>query len=209
MNLFTRTLSVSPEYPLEGVAAAIEIGQQVSKVLGIDVPTWTTLFGGPQGVITWSARTESMASHGANMATLDADAGMTALVAKAQGKLVGPVLDSMSTFVTVAGQPKTNGKFAAVITAQVARGHVAAGMVWAVDMLNHVAETTGTGGSLTRNLYGPFATLSWIAQFDSYEEMDAYHAARSADPANVTKIDEGGGLFTPGSGVTILLQRLA
>ncbi len=209
MNLFTRTLTVSPEYPLEGIAVAIELGQHVSKVLGFDVPTWTTLFGGPQGSITYSARTDSMVSHGANMAKLEADPGMQALVAKAQGKLIGPVLDSMSSFVAVAGEPKTDGKFAAVVSAQVAGGQVAASMGWAVDILNHVAATSGVGGSLVRNLYGPFGTLSWIAQFDSFEQLDAYDAAQSADMAYVQKLDEGGHLFTPGSGVTLLLQRLS
>ncbi len=209
MNLFTRTLSVSPEYPLEGVAAAIEMGQQVSKVLGIDVPTWTTLFGAPQATITWSARTESMTSHGANMAKINADPGMTELIAKAQGKLTGPVQDSMSTFVAVAGELRTDGKFAAVVTAQVAGGQFAASMGWAVDILNHVAETTGVGGSLVRGLYGPFGTLAWIAQFDSFEEVDAYGAAQSADMAYVQKLDEGGHMFVPGSAVQTLLQRLA
>jgi hypothetical protein len=209
MNLFTRSLSISPDDPLGGIAAAIELGQHVSKVLDIDVPTWTTLFGGPQGVITWSARTESMATHGANMAKLDADAGMQALVAKSQGKLVGPILDTMAQFVAVAGEPKTDGKFAAVVTAQVARGQMAAGMGWAVDILNHVAASTGTGGSLARNIYGPSGTLSWIAQFDSFEELDAYHAAQSADVDFVQKLDESGSLFTPGSGFRFLLQRLA
>ena len=209
MNLFTRTLSVSPEYPLEGVAVAIEIGQQVSKVLGLDVPTWTTLFGAPQATITWSARTESMTSHGANMDKLNDDPGMTKLIAKAQGKLVGPSQDSMTTFVAVAGEPKTDGKFASVVTAQVTNGQFVAGMGWAVDILNHVAETTGVGGSLVRGLYGPFGMLGWITQFDSFEAVDAYRAAQLTDLAYVQKLDAGGHMFVPGSAVLTLLQRLA
>jgi hypothetical protein len=209
MNLFTRSLSISPDDPLGGIAAAIELGQHVTTVLGIDVPTWMNLFGGPQGVITWSAHADSMAVHGANMAKLDADASMQALVAKAQGKLIGPTLDTMAQFVAVAGEPKSDGKFVGIVTAQVTGGKIAESMSWAVDILNHVASTTGVGGSLVRRLYGPFGTLAWIAQFDSFEELDAYEAAQSADMAYVQKLDAGGNLFVPGSAVQTLLQRIS
>ncbi len=82
-------------------------------------------------------------------------------------------------------------------------------MAFGVEMMDHVAGVTGRDGLFTRSMYGPWAQVAWFSLAGSLEEVDAAEAALSADPEYLTKVDSSAGLFTPGSGLGRLTQRLA
>jgi hypothetical protein len=210
MNLFSRSLSANPEADiLEVMAMSAKLAQVATKATGVDVTAWTTVYGEPLGRVTWTSQIDSLAAHGANMAKLGGDKGYLDLVTKAPALFVGPLEDQMSEMVAVAGEPNFAGKYASVVSAQVAGGQIAASMGWAVDILNHVVAVTGVGGTLVRGLFGPWATLAWIAVYDSLEQLDAAGAAQSADMAYVEKLDKGGHLFVPASAGQVLFERIS
>jgi hypothetical protein len=209
MNLFSRSLAVSPENADGGYAVSVEIADYISKNHDVPVTPWTTVYGAPLGIVTFSCRIDSLAAMGALDAALLADKKYLDVVATAAGKLVGPVQDGISQFVAMSGEPNLAGKFAAIVSAQAAGGKIAESMGWGVDILNHVTSVTGVGGSFVRGLYGDWARVSWIALFDSLEEIDAYEAKQSSDEAYIKKVDKAGDLFVEASASQILLRRLS
>jgi hypothetical protein len=146
---------------------------------------------------------------GARESELGGDKGYLDLVTKAPAFFVGALEDSMGEVVAAAGDPNFAGKYASVVTAQVADGQIAASMGRAVDILNHVTGVTGVGGTLVRGLYGPWATLAWIGLYDSLDQLDAAGVAQSADMAYVAMLDKGGNLVVDGSAGQVLFERIS
>jgi hypothetical protein len=209
MNLFSRSMAVNSTDPAGGFGFSVEIARYVSKASGVEVTPWTTVYGAPLGIVSFSCRVDSLAAMGAVNAKLTADKGYADLLAKGAGKLVGPIEDVMSQFVTMSGEPNLGGKYDGIISAQVAGGKIGEAMGWSVDILNHVTKVTGIGGLLVRGLFGPWATLAWIGLYESLDQLDEAEAAQASDGAYVKKLDKGGNLFVDGSAQQRLLQRLS
>src|SRR5215208_5063841 len=123
MHLFTRTRTIDTANAPEALAFSVEHAHYVSKVTGLEVIPWASVYGDPVGTISSSVRVESQAAMGAALATLAADAGYQKRVAEAAGRLfVGPTEDAIGEFVSFAGAGGSDGNFATVITAQCAPG---------------------------------------------------------------------------------------
>ena len=208
MQLFTRQATLARDQIADGMAYAVEIAGYVSKKTGLEVGTWATVYGGPLGSISWSARVDSQAAMGAANDTLQADAGFQEQVAANGHRFEGPLEDAIGEFVTITGDG-TVRDYAAITTAQCAGGKIADAMAWGVDITQYSAKLTSTDSALVRGIYGPFATLVWIALFDSLEEVDAADAARSNDPSYLERLDQAGDLFVPGSATQRLIRRLS
>jgi len=209
MHLFTRQATLARDQIQDGMAYAVEIAGYVSKKTGLEVNPWATVYGGPLGSVSWSARVDSQAAMGAATETLAADAGFQKQVA-ANGHLFdGTLEDSIGEFVALSGEPGPSRKYAGIVTAQCAGGKIADAMAWGVDIMQLSAKLTGSDHALVRPLYGPFATLVWIALFDTLEEADAVETARASDPSYLERLDQGGDLFVPGSATQRLIRRLS
>lgn len=209
MNLISRSLAVSPENADGGYAVSVEIAGYISKNHGVAVTPWTTVYGAPLGIVTFSCRVDSLAAMGKLDADLAADKAYIDVVATAAGQLVGPIQDTAAQFVAMSGEPNLAGKYAGIVSAQAAGGKIAESMGWGIDILNHVTSVTGVGGSFVRSLFGDWGRVSWIALYDSLEELDAAEAKQSSDAAYIEKLDRAGDLFVEGSATQILLRRLS
>ena len=209
MHLFIRSRSIDMANGPEALAFSVEHAQYVSKVTGLEVIPWATVYGDPVGTISSSVRVESQAAMGAALATLAADAGYQKRIAASAGRLfVGPTEDSIGEMVSFAGSGGSDGSFATVVTAQCAPGRIAEAMTWGVDILEHASKVTGLDGSFVRVLYGPWASLAWINLAETLEEVDGAAAALAADATYLERIDEGGPLFLPGTASQRLIRRL-
>src|SRR5829696_9469581 len=141
MHLFTRTRTINTANAPEALAFSVEHAQYVTKVTGLEVIPWASVYGDPVGTISSSVRVESQAAMGAALATLAADAGYQKRVAEAAGRFfVGPTQDLIGEIVTFTGSGGSDGSFATVITAQCAPGRIAEAMTWGVDILNHASK---------------------------------------------------------------------
>ena len=208
MHLFSRSTTARPERIFDAMAFATDIAKHVTKVTGLEVSTWSTVYGQPVGSIGWSARVDSVAAMGAATATLLADATYVGRVAEAAELFAGPTEDSITQFVATAGPGNPVGDVVSLVRTQCAPGKIAAAMAWAVDMIQHLAKITGSDVSLVRSLFGPWASLGFIASAGSLDALDAANAAMAADATYVAKLDEAGPLFLPGATHQVLLQRL-
>jgi hypothetical protein len=209
MHLFTRTRTINTANAPEALAFSVEHAQYVSKVTGLDVIPWATVYGDPVGTISSSVRVESQAAMGAALATLAADAGYQKRVAEAAGRFfVGPTEDLIGEIVTFSGSGGSDGSFAWVVTAQCAPGRIAEAMTWGVDIRNHVTKVTGLDGTFVRGLYGPWASVAWVTLAETLEEVDGSVAALAADATYLERVDDAGALFLPGSAHERLIRRL-
>jgi hypothetical protein len=209
MHLFTRTRMIDPMHATEAHAFAVDMSQYAAATTGLEVIPWATVYGGPVGTVSYSARVDSQGAMGAAMATLVSDAGYQQRVTDSVGHLfTGPVEDAIGEFVSFAGPGGNAGNFAMVVTAQCAPGRIAEAMAWGVDILSHHSKITGLDGALVRSLYGPWATLAWVQLADSWEDVDAAVASLAADATYLERIDDAGQLFLAGSASQSLARRL-
>jgi hypothetical protein len=209
MHLFTRQATLARDQIQDGIAYAVDIAAYVSEKTGLEVNAWTTVYGGPLGSVSWSSRVDSQAAMGAATDALVADAGFQERVAANVHRFDGPLEDSIGEFVALTGEPGPVRQYAGIVTAQCAAGKIADAMAWGVDIMQLSAKLTGTDHALVRPLYGPFATLVWIALFDTLEEADLLETARASDPTYLERLDQGGDLFVPGSATQRLIRRLS
>lgn len=208
MNLFSRNLSVDPLRAVEGYTFGAELAARVTKTTGLAVSVWRPLYGTPAGTISFSCRVDSLAAMGAASDKLEADKGYMDLLASNDGRLIGPLQDNMSQFVSIAGEPNLAGRYVSIITAQMAPGKLMESMTWSVEILEHVVKLTGVGGSLVRGLFGPYATIAWLGLYESLEQLDTADAQEMADEAYLNSVNGAGDLFVTGSVSSVLLQRV-
>lgn len=208
MNLYSRVNTVNPERTLDAVAFAVNIASYVSDATGLEVGVWSAVYGAPLGTISWTARVDSPEAIGDIGDKLEADAKYQTMIADAAGLFSGLPEDSISEFLGFAGSGAGAGQYATVTFAQCAAGKIADAMAWGVDMMNHVQKVTGLDSSVSRSLYGPFASMGWITLAPDRAAVDAAGAAIGGDPSYIERLDQGGELFTPGSASSRLVRRL-
>lgn len=187
MLLWTRSCHAGSE------KVAVDHARRASASTGLDLVPWVSVYGLPCAAVVYSVQVESQAAMAAALATLELDPGE----------------DSIGEIVSVAGPGGSVGNFASVVLAQCAPGRIAEATAWGVDILSHASKLTGLDGVLVRGLYGPWATLAWIAVAESMDEVDDAAAALAADTSYLERIDDAGPLFLPGSASQRLLRRLS
>jgi hypothetical protein len=209
MHLFTRTCQVDILQGPETLILATDMAHLASKVTGLEVIPWTSVFGLPLGTVVYGAQVESQAAVADALAKLSADPGYQRLVAESGGRLhTGPGEDAIAELVSFAGSGESTGNLASVVVAQCAPGRIAEATAWGVDILSHASKTTGLDGSFLRALYGRWPTLVWISLAETMEEVDIATASLAADGTYVERIDDAGPLFLAGSASQRLLRRL-
>jgi hypothetical protein len=199
MLLWTRTRQVDGLQGGEATASAAEIARCTAATTGLEVVAWAGVYGLPLGTVVYSAQVESQSAMAAALTTLT-ESGRTLDD--------GPAEDTVAELVSTAGSGATAARFASVSVAQCAPGCIAEASAWGVDVLSHASKATGLDGLFLRGLYGPWASLVWIALAESMEEIDDSAAALAADPTYLERIDDAGPLFIPGSASRRLLRRL-
>jgi hypothetical protein len=209
MYLFIRSGQMQRERALEALTFATEICGEVEKVTGVEVHAWSVLYGDEINNVSWTARAESHAAMGAISAKLQADAGYMARTAEAAELFTTAPIDTFAEVLATVNETDALGTYSSVVMAQCAAGKIAEAMAWGVDIFNHVGKVTGRPGLFIRSLYGPWASLAWVALADTLEEVDAASTAMSSDPGYIEMIDQAGDLFLPGSGQSRLSQRIA
>lgn len=199
MLLWTRTRQIDGLQWPDECGSAVEAAQHAAATTGLDVVPWAGVYGVPLGTVVHSAQVESQSAMAAALTTL-AQSGRTL-----DG---GPGEDAVAVLVSTAGAGPTTARFASVVLAQCAPGRIAEATAWGVDVLSHASKATGLDGLFLRSLYGPWASLVWIALAESMEEVDDSAASLAADPTYLERIDDAGPLFIPGSASQHLLRRL-
>ena len=207
MYLFTRNRTADLAQAPDAMAFAVDIAQHVKKVTGVEVLTWSAVYGAPIGSISWSCRAESLAAIATMTDQLNGDADYLDKVQQDRSLFTGPLEDTVGEVVAISGTA-TPGRYTNVITAQCAPGRIGEAMAWAVEAQNASSKLTGLDGLVVRSLYGPFATVAWLTPLETIEQAQAADQAFK-DPEFGKTIDAAGALFVTGNTQSRLIQRLA
>lgn len=210
MLLFTR-MSVLAGAPGELMPAVLAVTERVNAVVDNEISLWAGGIGFPVGAFAWSGRVESHAQVAENNAKLLGDAEYAELVGALGQFRTGESTDSLRQLIH--GDPPAEtppvGTIVLSSVAQVSAGNIMSAMTWGVEMTQLVSKITGNPTSFYRDLYGSFGSVVWLAGLADAAALDAAHAALGADPAYVEKLDQGAGLFRPGSGSQGFATRVA
>jgi hypothetical protein len=208
MYLFSRTRTADPTRIPEAQAWAVEVAAHVTKAVGKTITPWTSVYGLPTGTFSWSGRVESHAEMGALQEKLALDTGYATLLAKATTLFVGPVEDAFVEFVASAGTPGP-ARYATLVRAECAGGHMAEAFGWGVDTMHHVNKITGLSISMVRSLYGQWGGIGWITGAESLDDIDNAQKAMSADAGYVERLDMAGDFFADRSASTVLIRNIS
>jgi hypothetical protein len=81
-------------------------------------------------------------------------------------------------------------------------------MEFGVRGQQHVTKGTGLSNAFLASAYGPFGTVAWLTGADTMAEVDALWAYQSTDVGYQALVKEAAPLFSDGTGVTSLIERL-
>jgi len=103
MYLFTRNRAADLDQAPDAMAFAVDIAQHVKKVTGVEVLTWSAVYGAPIGSISWSCRAESLAAIAKMTDQLNADADYLDKVQQSRSLFTGPLEDTIGEVVAISG----------------------------------------------------------------------------------------------------------
>lgn len=210
--LLTSRIATFRAQPGEVVPAASGICDRIKEVAGLDITLWMGGPGYPVGTMVWSAIAESHAQYGDVGAQLMADGPYLELV----GQLTPHATDTgeqvIREFVHMTTEPDGTsppvGAATWVVSAQIANGQISNAMTWGVEVAELVKATTGADVAFTRDLYGPWGTVTWLTPFENMAALDEAQAKMSASEDYLAKVDSGAPLFNPGAARSGLVSRV-
>jgi hypothetical protein len=210
MYLFTRSVMLAGP-PAASTAHAIELCHHASRTMGRDIALWSAGFGAPLGAMVYAMRVEGLADLEAAAAPLVADAGYHERLAAGQQFHGGPAQDSLAQplFGELGDESPPVGSVATVTTATMAAGHYGRAVAWSIDIAQHVSAVSGVPTMFLADSFGAFGNVAWIAVTSDMAAADAAGAAVNGDATYLSKLDEAGDLFLPGSGNRVLMTRVA
>jgi hypothetical protein len=111
-------------------------------------------------------------------------------------------------FIASAGTPGP-ARYASLVRAECAGGHMADAIAWGVDTMHHVAKLTGLSTSMVRSLYGNWGGVGWILGAESLADLDDAQKAIAADTGYIERMDLAGDFFADRSASTVLIRNLS
>ena len=130
------------------------------------------------------------------------------MAAKTADLLITPAETSLSQIIGAVGEQGDPAPVVTITQATVVGGHVAEAVGWGMQVLEHLHKVTGLSGLVTNLFAGSFFDVMWIVGAQSVADADAANDKIQNDPDYIRLIDQGGGLFVPGSGQRIMLMQM-
>ena len=207
MYLVGRSRVINPARPRAAVAAAIEVGQRVSPIIGFPVYTWSTIFGPEPLTVMWSARVEHLAEIVAADDALAADEAFNEWAEQHNDLFASPLVGVVSQVVHGAptGEPKP---FLAVTRAVAANGALGEAMGVGVELAETLTRLTGHETMFMTPVTGEYGGAAWIVGADDLGEVEAVNATLAASDEWLKLVDRAGHCYAPGA-TTTMLRRLA
>lgn len=207
MFIFNRSTTLNRNRMMEATMASIEVAALATKITGVDVNVFSTLYGEPGNTIAWTCRLESQAEMEGMTAKLMANEEYLAWIGSNSEMFETATLDRLSSIISSTLTPEVK-KYYTVLTAQAANGRLGDAIEFGVRAQQLVAEKTGLPGAFMAGVYGPFGTVGWITGGASMADIDKEWDMQMNDTDYHALVAEAGDLFLTGSGTTILIEKI-
>jgi len=197
--------------PSDLLPIAIGLCDRASEVSGLDISLWAGGAGYPTGTMVWSAAVESQAQFAEATQPLLADATYNDLARNLIAHASGDTQQVVRQLIAPEAPPEAPLEVGAavwVVTAQIANGHLADGMAWAVHIADVAGEATGSQVGVFRDMFGPWGTVTWLTGFDGMAGVDDAMAKLGASEPYLADLDKGASFFNPGSATSGIVSRV-
>ena len=208
MYLYTRRLVLASATGAEWATRICEAG---TKVGGVEINVWGSVWGPGYGTITWTAWHTDLPSLESWGDTLNADAGFQGVVAEGAELVMGGVDDGLLQVVSGEPDPDANNQYVAGVTAVCAGGEIERAMTAGVELAEAATRITGRPTMFVRSVTGPYSGVGWLTGHETIAQMEAGQDAMAADPTWLKLVDSTGGAFVEDPSITVstLYRKLA
>jgi hypothetical protein len=210
MYLFTRTAQLTG--PLRDAGGwAVEVTAFVNAHGGNHVGLWSSTFGQSVGQVTWAMWAESMTDVSTLFATLNADEGYHAVIARGREFLAAPAKDELSR--AIYGGPNDTpppiGAVSTITTAVIDNGKYVEAVGWGADMAALVETLSGHPSQFLLGSSGTFGGVTWLSTETDMAAAQVSGEAVTNDPEYLSRLADIPSLFVPGSGYRWMATRIA
>jgi len=203
MYIFNRSISANRSQLMEATAAAVEVAAMATKIGGIEVSVFGSVFGTPVNTIAWSSLVESQAQLQEATEKLLGNAEYLAWVDSHGDLFESAANDRLSSVVsTTFTGPK---RFYGILAATASAGKVGEAVEFGVRAQQLVSQLSGLESAFAMEVYGAYGSVG----ADSMAELDALQQLQMSSAEYQALGVEAGSLFIEGSGANSLIQRIA
>jgi hypothetical protein len=192
--------------------AAEGMAELLTKKTQLQWSLWATMGGAPLGTLAFTTLVQSLAELDAGTSPLALDEEYLNRLDEWRTLVAEPPVDRVVEILHNSGGEYRRGGLGAVgivVTMQVANARFGAATKWSIEMADLVSEITGHPSMLGRGVVGEFGTLAHLGTVPDVAGLDAAYEALGKDHRYLTKLDEMGDMFLPGSGRVTHLRRVA
>ena len=208
MYLYTRRLLLTSAAGADWATRICEAG---TKVGGVEINVWGTVWGPGYGTVTWTAWHADLPSLESWGDTLNADAGFQGVIAEGGEFVQGGVDDGLLQVVAGDPDPAANDQYVAGVAAVCAGGNVERAMTAGVEIAETATRISGRPTMFVRALTGPYGGIGWLTGHETIAQLEAGQDALAADPAWLKLVDSTEGAFVEDASITVstLYRKIA
>ncbi len=206
MYLFGIGVQARPGKSFECGAIVKELAAVMSAD-GHPTTAFGALAGAPVGSFLISTVLNDLAGLGEGRAAIASNPEAQKLQSALGDLLAGPSQTFLNEVVVMSPDyvPKPTLQF---VVSSVAPGRIGAALAWSTEMVAYAEQVTGVPFILAMSTAGAFSDVSFIAQADTLADVEAGNSKLAADPGYLSRLDQAGGIFLPGS-TRVLAQVVA
>jgi len=210
MYLFYRSAQLGSGDLREQLAWATRITEKVNQINETPVTLWSTAYSPAVNTLVWTTEIEHLATLESNFDKLLADAGYLDLVADA-AKWATPqgVNDGVVQYLTQS-DAVTPPAYSTVVVATLAPGSFTRGVEVGLELANRAQQATGIATQFAVGVTGVYGQVSWLAGYESIEQVERAQQALNADPSFAAYLDgEAKTCYLPGTATQTVYRRIA
>jgi hypothetical protein len=188
--LFTRSLKVAGGL-LDSMAWAAKVTEKVNQIAEVRVNLWSPVMSPQINTLTWVTVVDDLAALTVTDEKLTADSGYLDLITEGERFTGGNGIDdSLHQLVHPDADAPADPAYATVVTAILAPGSFVDGVTVGVEIAQRAKAITGRATSFAVASTGVYGQVSWLALYDSIEQVQAADQALSADADFAKLLDE-------------------
>ena len=184
---------------------AIDIGAAAASGLGNEVGVWSTVLSPGVGTISWTTRWENLSALEKGFAELFGNAKYLELAGEGTQYVNGPIDDTLYESVYEGvddGVAPNDVRYVGTVTAVIAPGNFARGMMGGVEIAQRVEKATGVSTGFMAGQTGSYGRVLWLGGYESMAEFEKAQHDLAADTSFVEFIDATTGAYQPDPVIT-------
>jgi hypothetical protein len=203
MYLYSTSVRLGSANPIKAMEWALSLTQKINAISEVPTALWTTVMSPAMGTLAWTAVVSDLAVIEATETKLAADPGYHDLVQHglALTSAADPA-DQMLMRLVHGDRDAANldAHYANTVMANLAPGHMVAGVELGVDLAQRAKKITGCPTSFAVSVTGGYGAVMWVSLAESIQQLQHGSEALNGDADFAKLLDkEAGKVYLPGA----------